>query len=72
MAHSIASVPELVKKQTSAKLWSVSSFASFSWLGMRKMLEVCQSFSAWSFTACTSLGWLWPSAVTAMPPTQSR
>jgi hypothetical protein len=72
IAHSIASAPEFVKKATSAKVWAVSRSASFSWLGIRKTLDVCQSFSAWSLTACTSLGWLWPSAVTAMPAMQSR
>jgi hypothetical protein len=72
IAHSIASAPELVMKQTSAKVWDVSRSASFSCCGMRKMLEVCQSFSAWSFTAATSLGCECPSAVTAIPAMQSR
>ena len=71
-AHSTASVPELVKNTTSAKLLAHSSLASASWSGMRKMLETCQSFCAWSFTASTSLGLAWPSALTAMPARQSR
>ncbi len=72
MAHSTASVPELVKNTTSAKVASVSTLASFSWPGIVKMLETCQSFSAWSLTAWTSLGLAWPSAFTAMPAMQSR
>ena len=34
-AHSIASVPELVKNTVSAKVFSVRSCASFSWFGIR-------------------------------------
>ena len=35
IAHSIASVPELVTKTVSAKLAATSRSASASWLGMR-------------------------------------
>ena len=71
-AHSIASAPELVKKATSRPVTSASRAASFSWPGMRKMLETCQSFSPWSFSACTSFGCAWPRPVVAMPARQSR
>ncbi len=72
MAHSTASVPELVKNTTSAKVASVSAVASFSCPGIVKTLETCQSFSAWSLSTCTSFGFAWPSAFTAMPAMQSR
>ncbi len=71
-AHSIDSAPELVKNTSSSPVASQSLAASFSWPGMRKMLETCQSFSPWSFSAWTSLGWAWPRPVVAMPARQSR
>ena len=36
------------------------------------MLETCQSFSPWVFSASTSTGWAWPRPQVAMPATQSR
>ncbi|MNT01548.1 hypothetical protein D3C72_1360190 [compost metagenome] len=45
-AHSTASVPELVKKTTSANDFSHRASARASWPGILKMLETCHSFSA--------------------------
>ena len=72
MAHSMASVPELVKKTTSAKVLSVRAEASFTCSGIVKMLETCQSLSAWALRAAMSLGCEWPRAFTAMPARASR
>ena len=71
-AHSTASVPELVKNTTSAKVAAHRRSARASCPGMRKMLETCHSFSAWALSAATSLGWAWPRPVVAIPARQSR
>ena len=72
MAHSTASVPELVKKTTSAKVASVRAEASFACSGIVKMFDTCQSLSAWALRAAISLGWECPRALTAIPARASR
>ena len=53
-AHSTASVPELVKKHASAKVFSHQPLAQPFLLGNGvKVLAVCQTFSAAAFSAAT-------------------
>ena len=35
------------------------------------MKQVCVNLSAWALMAATTLGWLWPMFMTAMPPPKS-
>ncbi len=74
-AASIASVPLLQKKtaQPSGAPASVSSRSASSTCGMEvKKFETWTSCPACLEIAVTRAGWLWPRALTAMPPTRSR
>ena len=75
MAASIASAPLLQKKTaepSGAPASESSRSASSTWGTEVKKFETCTSWPACFDTAATSAGWLWPRALTAMPPTRSR
>ena len=72
MAHSIASVPELVKKTLSAKVLSTSDLANFSWFSTLYRLEVCHKFLACSIKTLTNFSLQWPKMFTAIPEVQSK
>src|SRR4029450_1123248 len=72
MAVSLASAPELEKKTRSAKECSHRSWARCACWGVWKMLDPLRRVAACSLRVPPTLGWLWPSAVTEMPPVKSR
>ena len=75
MAASSASAPELQKNtfDPAGAPASESSRSASSTCGTEvKKFDTCTSWPACLDTAATSAGWLWPSALTAMPPTRSR
>ena len=75
IAASSASVPLLQKKTadpSGAPARDSRRSASSTWGTEVKKFDTCTSCPACFDTAATSAGWLWPSALTAMPPTRSR
>src|SRR5215813_9890168 len=72
MAVSLASAPELPKNTRSAKECSQRSWASCACWGMWKIFDTWRRVAACSRSVPTTLGWLWPRAVTEMPPVKSR
>ncbi len=72
MAASFASAPLLQKKARSAKDCSQRSLPRWICGSMWYRLLTWINVSAWARIASTILGWQWPSASTAIPPTKSR
>ncbi|CPU67366.1 Uncharacterised protein [Mycobacteroides abscessus] len=74
-AASFASVPEFVKNTRDPSGASASASrrsASAICVGVPKKFDTCPSVPSWAETAAVSVGWAWPSALTAMPASRSR
>ena len=74
-AASLASVPELVKKtfaSPGAPTMATSRSANATWAGVAKKFDTCPRVAIWPVMADSTVGWAWPSAVTASPDNRSR
>ena len=71
-AASIASAPELQKKDCAPPKRSESAAASCSAGSVRYRFETCHNRSSCACAAASGAGWQWPSDTTAMPPPKSR
>ena len=76
-AASFASVPELVKNTLGSPvpLGSTSApsrSAKLTWAGVAKKLDTWPKVASWPVIADSTVGWAWPSALTARPDNRSR
>jgi len=74
MAVSLASVPDAVKNTRASGIPETAATSSANRImGSDKYkVDVCMALAAWSCTALTTSGLLWPIIVVKTPPNQSR